>query len=108
MDTFAIRLRKLRKKRKLTQVDVGDMLGVSGENVSRYERGLSYPTADKLLTLSKNFQVSMNYLLADDDIDIAAADMDDVELLNFFLKVRYLSNDDKKTIKNVLRSFTEK
>ena len=108
MKGFGDRLRGLRKQQKMTQSDLGQTLRVGGENISRYEIGLSIPPSDKLLRLAKFFRVSTDYLLQGDVLDVASVEIDDVELLNLFLKVCDLSNEDKSTIKNVLRSFTEK
>ena len=58
------------KKRRLrgaipTQREVALILGVKESAVSKWERGLSKPRADKLPTLAKLYGCSIEELLAD-------------------------------------------
>ena len=108
MLSFGHRLRRLRTNRKLVQDQVGEALGVGGESVSRYELDLTWPPVEKVFKLAKFFDVSINYLLLGDEVDIAAAEMIDKELLEQFLKIRDLPVEDKEALKRVLKSFTEK
>lgn len=63
MKTFARRLRDLRDQRGVTQKDLADLLGVQVALVSRYERGLSVPSAATLVDLARVLQVSTDELL---------------------------------------------
>jgi transcriptional regulator with XRE-family HTH domain len=53
----------LRKNRKLTQVELADMLNVSHQAVSKWERGISLPDIEMLATLSKIYSTSIDELL---------------------------------------------
>ncbi len=66
MDTqeiFSKRLYQLRTKRRLTQKEVGEAIGVTHKTISTIESGLRTTTFDKLVLLAKFFEVSTDYLL---------------------------------------------
>ena len=46
------RLRTLRRKRKLTQRELGNLIGYSGPNIGRWENGEVAITADALARIS--------------------------------------------------------
>ena len=48
-----------------TQCEVAKILGVKGSTVSKWERGLSKPRADKLPAIAKLYGCSIEELLAD-------------------------------------------
>ena len=57
------RLRLLRKKNKLSQQSLGNLLGVSKVSISNYEKGARVPSLDVLLMILKVFNVSADYML---------------------------------------------
>ncbi len=65
--SFGENLQKLRKKNQLSQEGLAEMLGVSRQAVSKWELGDGYPEVDKLLILSKKFNVSLDSLLGEND-----------------------------------------
>lgn len=52
-----MRLKNLRKKRKMTQKDLADKLGVSISVISRYEAGIIFPSAERLKELAEALEV---------------------------------------------------
>ena len=60
---FNVRLKQLRQKHKLTQSELADILGLKPTAVSNYESRRNEPSFDKLIALSKYFDVSCDYLL---------------------------------------------
>ncbi|MBQ0008867.1 MAG: helix-turn-helix transcriptional regulator [Firmicutes bacterium] len=58
---FADNLIKLRKSKKLTQLELSEKLNYSDRNISKWENGSSLPTCDTLRELSIFFGVSMDY-----------------------------------------------
>lgn len=52
MTRIGHKIRQQRRLRDLTQAQVGDMLGVSAQQVYKYESGRNTITADKLQTLA--------------------------------------------------------
>lgn len=57
-------LATLRKEQKLTQEELGEIIGVTNKTVSRWENGNYMPPVEILLVLSKQFNVSINELLS--------------------------------------------
>lgn len=56
----------LRKKQNLSQEALSEKLGVSRQSVSKWETGEATPEVTKLLSLSKIFGVTTDYLLNDE------------------------------------------
>lgn len=63
--SFAKKLQKLRQNRELSQENLAEILNVSRQSVSKWERGKGYPEMDKLIFLSDYFNVSLDELLKD-------------------------------------------
>ncbi len=61
--SFGENLQKLRRKNQLSQEGLAEMLGVSRQAVSKWELGEGYPEVEKLLSLSKMLNVSLDSLL---------------------------------------------
>ncbi len=59
-------LKKLRQKRELTQEQLADILGVSGQAVSRWEKGATYPDITLLPAIAGYFEVSIDELIGYD------------------------------------------
>lgn len=71
---FGQRLRRLRKSRKLSLVELGERSGLSFSHLSRYERGVTEPSGDGLQRLSEALQVSVAALM-DDEAPARMADL---------------------------------
>ena len=56
--TFNVRLKQLRQKHKLTQSELADILGLKPTAISNYESKRNEPSFDKLIALSKYFDIS--------------------------------------------------
>lgn len=63
MTVDANRLRDLRKKHKLTTAELGLLVGVAQQQVSRYESGDVGMNTETLKRLAQTFGVSSDYLL---------------------------------------------
>lgn len=62
---FAENLKEIRNKRNITQEQLAEILSVSRQTISKWESGLGYPETEKLLSLSKELNVSLDYLFSD-------------------------------------------
>ena len=67
--TFGEKIQKLRKEAGLSQEELSYQLGVSRQAVSKWERDNGYPETEKIVRISKLFQVSLDYLLNDEDAE---------------------------------------
>ena len=54
----------LRKNRKISQEEFAEILNTSRQAVSKWERNEAKPDIDKLIIISKFFNVSIDYLLS--------------------------------------------
>lgn len=68
MSTLSNRLKELRKENKLTQSDLGKILGVGKTTISMYENGNSTPNDEIKLKIAEYFDVSLDYLLCKSDV----------------------------------------
>lgn len=57
-------LAELRRKKNLTQEQLGEILGVTNKTVSRWENGNYLPPVEILQLLSEQYQVSINEMLS--------------------------------------------
>lgn len=64
---FANRLKDLREELFLTQPDLGGVINISQSNVSRYEKGLSFPSVETLYLIADYFDTSIDYLVGRTD-----------------------------------------
>ena len=63
IDKISKLIKKLRKEKKLTQEELGNLIGVSGKAVSKWERGQSLPDVSIIKKLSDNLGISSDELL---------------------------------------------
>lgn len=62
------KISNLRRGKNLTQEQLGELLGVSRQSVSKWESGLAFPETIHLIELSKIFDCSIDYLLKEETI----------------------------------------
>ena len=55
-----------RKEKQLSQDDLAEIIFVSRQSISNWERGATYPDLQNLLLLSKVFEVSLDQLIKGD------------------------------------------
>lgn len=62
---FAENLREIRNKRNITQEQLAELLFVSRQTISKWESGQGYPETEKLLSIAKALNVSLDYLFSE-------------------------------------------
>lgn len=67
------KLREIRKKKKITQDEVAEYLGILRQSYSAYERGISVPDAKQLKRLADYFGVSMDYFFGGVNPELTSA-----------------------------------
>ena len=70
--TLDKKLARLRKKAGLSQAEVSEELDVSRQAVTKWETGLSRPSTENLQSLSKLYNVPMEYLLDESGDEVPA------------------------------------
>ena len=71
----------LRKEKNLTQEELAEKLYITDRAVSKWERGLSLPDADKMLDLCNILNINVNELLTGEKIDMKDYEKKTEELL---------------------------
>ncbi len=62
-ESMGARLARLRRTQNITQEELSERLGISRQAVSKWELDLAYPETDKLLSLSRLYGCTVDYLL---------------------------------------------
>ena len=60
---IAKRIKEIRADKNLTQTQFGNILAVSQDTVSLWEKGKSYPSIEYIILICKTFNISADYLL---------------------------------------------
>lgn len=81
-----------RKEKKITQEQLAEKLYITDRAVSKWERGLSLPDADKMLDLCNILGINVNELLNGEKIDMKNYDKKTEELLIELSKQDELKN----------------
>ncbi len=68
-NNFSTIFKNLRKQANLTQEKTAEILNVTPQAISKWERGFSYPDVDLLPAISQLFNVSIDYLLGASSLD---------------------------------------
>jgi len=103
------RLKEKRHDKKLTQEDLGNMLGVSKVSICNWEKGIKHPSSENLIALSKILNTSIDYLIGNDyyvvsednecEIVMAKDEIALIEELRNHIRVyEMLIDDPKRTI----------
>lgn len=61
--SFADNLQSIRKENQLSQEELAEKIGVSRQAISKWEQGSGYPETEKLLILSHELNVSLDFLM---------------------------------------------
>ena len=92
---FNDRLKELRNKAGLKQSELGEKVGVSASTIGMYEQGRRSPDREMLIKLSNVFNVTLDYLVDNNNIKT-----DDTDLFNLKGDVRFLKKvKDKDMVK---------
>jgi transcriptional regulator with XRE-family HTH domain len=101
---FSERLKNLRKKVGLTQVDIAGKLGISQQAYASWERGVKKPTQENLVKIAQTLNVSVDYLVGNSEGK--TDELDNIELL-FRMNSKGLTDEEKKIFRKELIAFME-
>ena len=81
MATFSERIKELRTESNLNQEELGNLIGVQKNTVSRWETGSNPPSEENCLLLAHYFKVPYAYLLGvtDDRQELCLTDEEEAE-----------------------------
>ena len=104
--TFGERLALVRKRKKLSQAEVGKLIGINGDAYGRYERSEVKPTIEMALKIAKALEVSLDFLTGNSDIELDKASLNRVQ------EITKLSENDQNhifiTLDALIRDFKNK
>ena len=86
---FSEKLHLLRRNKGLTQEELAEKIGVSRQAVAKWEAGQVYPDIFNLIQISNLMNVSVDYLVRDQDCSVlipTGQEMDLEELISFRLE----------------------
>lgn len=107
-------IRRLRKVAGMTQMELADKMGITYQQVQKYEKGASELTIKRLRQVSDALSVPVS-MFVPDDAGVAEADApylteEETNLLTFFrrLKKKKLREGFIKMLKDIVEMFGEK
>ncbi len=101
---FNVRLKQLRQKNKLTQGELAAILGLKPTAISNYESERNEPSFDKLIALSKHFDVTCDYLLGVTDSYLpVGGEVLDKDIVEFFDLYQQLTPENVNEIKKYIK-----
>ena len=68
--TFGERLTMVRKRKGLSQADVGKKININGDAYGRYERSEVRPTIEMAVKIAEALEVSLDYLVGKTDTEL--------------------------------------
>ncbi|MDO5435318.1 MAG: DUF5680 domain-containing protein [Clostridia bacterium] len=77
---FSDKLQLIRKNRGMTQERLAEILNVSRQAVAKWESGQVYPDIGNLIQISRLFDVTVDYLVKDQECAVKCTDPDDPDL----------------------------
>jgi transcriptional regulator with XRE-family HTH domain len=106
-DDFPAKLRDLRKRQGWSQGQLAQKIGADLQRVSKYERGVIWPTMELMVAIAKAFDVTVDFLIRDDK-QAAVGKIKNRELLNQLEQINDLPEEDQKTVVSFLDAFIKR
>ncbi|PRA90191.1 transcriptional regulator [Chryseobacterium sp. MYb7] len=97
--TFGKRLTEVRKDKKMSQDEVGKLVGVHGAVIGRYEREEVKPSIEMATQLAEALEVSLDYLVGSTDILL------DKNIVAKILDIQKLKENDRQHVFALLDAF---
>jgi transcriptional regulator with XRE-family HTH domain len=95
------KITKIRKEKKMSQIDIANAVGVSRDAISKYERDDNTPSVEVAKKIAKTLGVSLDYLVSEED----NLEVVDIDMLDRMKEIQRLNNDDKSTINKIIDAF---
>lgn len=97
---FNEKLLEMRKKQGLSQEELGMELQVSRQTISKWEAGQSYPDFQRLVMLSDYFNITLDELVKNIDVqDVREKNLTDEKISSIFSDIERAKNICSKLIK---------
>lgn len=86
----------LRKKKGVSQAELGKMIGTSGDVIGRYERGDISPSIEAVAKIADALEVSVDYLIGKTKMEL------DKDTMRRFEDISSLSDENKNFVLNMI------
>ena len=103
--SFGSRLKQARTAKKMTQKQLGALIGCTGSSIANYEKGTSYPLEDLLIRMMSVLGVDANFLYADDMAAISDTYFLSPEEEQLITTFRSLSSEGQRLMLATAQSF---
>lgn len=103
---FGDNLRVLRAQKKISQKEIGELIGVTSQAISRWENNETQPDNEALLKLAKYFNVTTDYLLGatNENLKNDKSNFDNELDEALFSKAKDLTEEEKKAVLSVINA----
>lgn len=99
--TLGEHITQLRKKKGLSQADLGKAVGTSGDIIGRYERDEVKPSIEVVIKIADTLEVSIDYLVGKTTVEL------DSKLLKKIQDIQKLSAEDKAHVFALMDAFLQ-
>ncbi|MCI8629751.1 MAG: helix-turn-helix transcriptional regulator [Firmicutes bacterium] len=93
---MANRIKQLREREGIKQIDLASFLNVTQGTLSNWERGIHDPDNEILIILSKKFNVTTDYLLGKSDSPYNVYNAQNIQNIGLLHDVENVSNGNSK------------
>lgn len=106
MISFGAKIKYFRKRKGYTQEELGNIVGVSGKAISRYENDNSQPEFSVLKKMAEAYGTDVNHLLgfryeSEDNYDLSLSG-NEVELIQYYREIpRKIQTSTRRFIKEI-------
>lgn len=104
---FPAKLRGLRKSQGWSQGRLAQKIGADLQRISKYERGVIWPTMELMVRIAKVFDVTVDFLIRD-DTKAAVGKIKNQDLLNQLEQINDLPEEDQKAVVSFLDAFIKR
>ncbi len=108
MKEFSARLRALREKRRISQQELADMVGIHLSQMGRLERGASFPTAETVIALARALHATTDALLRGDRNGLQETQIENIRLYERFRTLERMKHDEQETVIRVIDAMIAK
>jgi transcriptional regulator with XRE-family HTH domain len=97
--TFGEHIATLRKRKGISQSDLGKAVSTSGDIIGKYERDEVKPSVEVAARLADALQVSLDFLVGKSSVDV------DPKTLKRLQDIQKLNDQDKSTVLEMVDAF---
>jgi len=105
VEAIALRIKKVRKLRGLTQKELADRIGITRDILASYESGRAHLNDDVIIRFAIALQVSSDELLGLDQRESLAGPTPNVRIVKRMQKIQELPVADQKAILRTIDTF---